>query len=108
MSSSNVDKFFAHSIYPYRQLVLNLVILDRSSRVGSSRVEEEHIGYRVPDRGFMWNASDADCRMRYIGTNHDLGIRCRPSVRQVLSNLRSYLPLVNSMPPGPKLNPPKE
>jgi hypothetical protein len=46
----------------YRQLVLNLVILDRPSRVGSSGVEEDQIGYRVPDCGLMWNAGDADCR----------------------------------------------
>ena len=45
----------------------------------------------------MWDASDADCRMRFIGTNHDIGIRCRGSVRQAIRILRSYLPLVDGI-----------
>src|ERR1700736_6532608 len=45
----------------------------------------------------MWDASDADCRMRFIGTNHDIGIRCRGSVRQAIRILRSDLPLVDGI-----------
>src|SRR5271157_3483149 len=45
----------------------------------------------------MWDASDVDCRMRFIRANHDVGIRCRGSVRQAVSILRSYLPLVDGI-----------
>ena len=37
-------------------------------------VEEDQIRYRVLDFGSLWNASDADYRMRFIGTNHDVGV----------------------------------
>jgi hypothetical protein len=40
----------------------------------SSRVEEDLIGYRVLDLGSVWNASDADCRMRFKGTNYDVWV----------------------------------
>src|SRR5271165_1217499 len=48
----------------------------------------------------MWDARDFDCRMRFIGTNHDVGIRCRGSVRQAISILRSDLPLVDGIVAG--------
>lgn len=45
----------------------------------------------------MWDAGDVDCRMRFIGTNYDIGIRCRGSVRQTINILRSHLALVDGI-----------
>src|ERR1700693_1023628 len=65
-----------------------------------SRVEENQIGNGVQDLDSLWNASNVNRGMRFIGTDHDVGIRCRRSVGQALSVLRSYLPLVNGIIAG--------
>ena len=44
----------------------------------------------------MWDAGDVDCRMRFIGTDHEVGVRCSGAYGR-LSVLGRYLPLVDGI-----------